>query len=351
MNIAELFINLGVKGSEKTLGGVLGVQKGLKDTASTSLEAKAAIVGAMYALERLFSASNKAGADLTNFTATVGTSAQTLQQYQYAARQVGVSNEAVTGSFKTLQQQMTKTLMGEGAPKGLARVSQLLGDFSAKDIEEFSRKPELLFQKLQEYANKERSIPLRNEVLKSFGLGDDIIGSMARNAYRPDVFKKAPTYSDKEIGALDRANTAWSNLGTKIEMAVGHFNAKHGGELVNDISKITDKVITLSEAFMKLAEKAELFKWLGKVFEGWQLIFEGLTKAVDFLNEVKTPDDDKKEKRTEAERANDPTYVPPHLKGASENVIKAWHDDEKRRLETKKSVSEAWSGFTDFVAG
>lgn len=345
MNIAELFINLGVKGTDKTLGGIQSVQKGLKDTASTSLEAKAALVGAMYALERLFSASGKVGTDLTNFNATVGTSAKTLQQYQYAARQVGVSNEEVTGTFRSLQKSMTDTLLNGQAPKGMARLAQVLGDVKKEDIEEWSRKPELLFQKLQEYANKERSLPLRNEVLRSFGLGDNMIAGMARNGFRPDVMQRAPTYSDKEVASLDRANVAWSNLGNKIEMAFGHLNAAHGGQLVNDISKITDKVILLSEAFLKLAEKAELFKWLGKTFEGWQLIFEGLTKAVDFLNATKVPGSDEKDKRSEKEKAEDETYVPPHLEGSNANVIKAWHNDEKRRLASKAG----WESFTDFV--
>lgn len=285
MNIAELFVNLGIKGDKKTLDGVMGVDKGLKDTASSAFAAKAAIVGAMYALERLFATSGKAGTDLTNFNATVGTSAQILQQYQYAARQVGVSNEEVAGSFRTLQNEMTKTLLNGDAPKGLARVAQLLGNFSPKDIEAFAKKPELLFQKLQEYANKERSLPLRNEVLRTFGLSDNVIASMARNAYRSDVLSKAPTYSDSEIKRLDKANIAWSNLGTTVEMAIGHLNAAHGGQLVGDISKLVGEVVKLSEAFLHLSEKLKLFKGIDLIFKGWENIFNGISDSIDKITE------------------------------------------------------------------
>lgn len=266
MDIGELFLNLGVKGTEKTVGALSNVKKSLGEIGSMSLEAKAGIIAAMYALERLFAASGKAGTDLTNFNAITGDSVKTLQQYQYAARQVGVSNQEVEGSFKSLQSSMTKTMMGEGAPKGLARVAMLAGNISQEDIQNYAKQPELLIKKLQEYASKETNIGLRNETLKSFGLGENMIAALSRNAFRPEILKKAPTYSDSEVKQLDKANIAWSNLGTKIEMAVGHFNAMHGGQLVSDISKIVSAVFKLIDAFTTLAEKLHVFDGIAKVF-------------------------------------------------------------------------------------
>lgn len=284
MQVGELFVTLGVKGHEKTLGTLQSTKKGMENIASTSLEAKAALVGAFYALERLFAASGRAGTDLSNFNATMGVSAQTLQQYQYAARQVGLSNQEVEGSFKALQSTMTKTLMGEGAPKGLARVAQLTGNMTAQDIKRFAEQPQLLIQKLQEYAQKETNAGLRNEVLKSFGVSDGMIAALTRKAFRPEVLSKAPTYSDGEVKSLDRVNAKWANLGDKIEKSIGHFNAKHGDELVDGIGKVTDKVLKLVDAFATLAEKLKVFEGIGKVFEGWGIIMNGLSTGVDALN-------------------------------------------------------------------
>lgn len=281
MNIAELFINLGVKGGDKTVGAFSQMQKGLKDTSSMALETKVALIGAVYAMERLFAASGQKGTDLTNFNAVVGVSTKTLQEYQYAARQVGVSNEAVGGTFKALQSVMTKTLMGEGAPKGLARVAQLTGSITPEDLKKFSEQPQLLLQRLQQYASKEKDKGLKNEVLKSFGVGDDMAAALNRQAFRPEVLSNAPTYGNKEVGQLDQANIAWSNLKNTIEMAVGHFNAKHGGELVEGLTKITDKVIGLAEALVKLSEKLHAMEWFGKMVEGWTGIFKGLTAFVE----------------------------------------------------------------------
>lgn len=284
MDIASLFVSLGVKGSDKTTKSLTDIKTGLKDTASVSLEAKAAIIGAVYAFERLMSASGQKGTDLTNFNAVLGVTTQTLERYQYAARQVGVSNQAVEGTFKSLQNSMTKVLLNGEAPSGLARLAQVTGNIAREDIAKFAAQPQLLIDKLQEYANKENNITLRNATLKSFGIGDDVLAAFARDAFRPDVMSKAPVYSEKDIAALDRANIAWSNLGDKIERAFGHFNAAHGGQLVADISKITTEVIKLVEAFQHLAEKLKLFEWFGKSIQGWTTIFQGATAAVDKIS-------------------------------------------------------------------
>lgn len=279
MIVGRLFVALGVKGPKKALKAIGDVKKGLSDTKSMGLEAKAAIIGAVYALERMFSKSNQAGTSLTNFNATLGVSAKTLQQYQYAARQVGVSNEAVEGTFRSLQGTITNTLMGKGAPEGLARVAQVVAqvgkNMSAIDLNEFAEKPELLIQRLQEYAQLEQNAGLRNATLKTFGIGDDVIAAMTRNAFRPEVMAKAPTYSDSQIKALDQNNAAWSNLGNKIEMAFGKLNAQHGGQLVRDIDKITTAAIKLSEALLKTANDLKVFELISDIFKGWTALLSG----------------------------------------------------------------------------
>jgi len=281
MNIADLFINLGVKGSEKTAAALDTMKKGLKDTSSMALETKVALAGAMYALERLFAASGQRGTDLTNFNALTGVSTQTLQQYQYAARQAGVANEETAATFKSLQSAMTKTLMGEGAPKGMAHVADVLGiDITEADIEEFSRKPEKLIQILQKYAQAEKNVGLKRETLSSFGVGENVQSAMDRNVFTDKNLKAAPTYSKGEVGELDKANIAWSNLKNKIEMSIGHFNAEHGVELVTGISKITDQVIKLAEAFAGFADKIHLFEWFGKAIEGWTKLLGLFSGAV-----------------------------------------------------------------------
>lgn len=284
MTVGELFLNLGIKGTKKTVDELDGVKKGLKDVGAMSLEAKAAIVGAVYALERMFAKSGAAGTNLTNFSALTDLSAKKLQQWQYAARQAGVSNEEFEGSLKGVQGAMTNMLLGKGAPEGLQILANKVG-FDAKR----ARDTFYVMQKLQEFA-KTAPADVGNAVIKSFGVGEGTIAAMRRGAFNEKAFKKAPTYSDDEIKQLDEANIAWSNLSTKVEMAFGHFNAMHGGQLVKDISMITDQVVKLVEAFTVLADKIKLFQIIGKAFEGWNMIFEGVTKGVTALQDKKTRD-------------------------------------------------------------
>lgn len=277
MQIAELFVNLGIKGTEKTVGALSTVKKGLGDISSMSLEAKAGILAALYGLERLTAASGAAGTNFTNFTALTGMSAQALQRWQYAARQAGISGQEMEGSLKGVQNAMTNMLLGNGMPAGFGIVASKVG----LDMTRL-RDTQYVMAQLQKFAQQ---VPadVASNVIKSFGVGEGVIAAMRRNSFRPDVFAKAPAYSDKEIGALDKANIAWSNLGQKIEMAIGHFNAKHGLELVRDITVITDKVLKLSEAFMKLADQLKLFSWVSKVFEGWSLILDQINATAKDL--------------------------------------------------------------------
>lgn len=279
MNIAEFFINLGIKGAEKTVGALGSVKKGLGEVGSMSIEAKAGILGAMYGLERMMAISGQAGTGLTNFAALTGLSAQGLQKWQYAARQAGVSAEEMTGSLKGVQNSISNMLMGKGAPEGIALVSKAVGGLDPTKLKDTF----YMMTQLQK-AMQTMSPEMGNIAGKSFGLSEGTIAAMRRNAFTPEMLAKAPTYSDKETKSLDKSNVAWANLENKIQMAFGHFNAKHGQSMVADISQVVGQVMKLAEAFEKLSEKLKLFQLLGKVFDGWSKIFGGMSAGVDKIS-------------------------------------------------------------------
>lgn len=278
MTAGELFVKLGIKGSEKTIQALTGVTKGMGEISSMSLEAKAAILGVVYTMERLMASSAQTGTNLVNFGQYTGLSIKQLQQWQYAARQAGVSSEELTGSVKTVQNAMTNMLLGKGAPSGMAMVAKTVG-FDVKR----ARDTFYVLQQLQKFAQRV-SPDVGNAMLNSFGLSEGTIAAMRRNAFRPEIMNRAPTFGDREAGQLDKVNVAMSNLGTQIQMAFGHFTAKHGIQFVNDLTKVTTEVIKLAEAFIKLAETIKLMQWVGKIFEGWAMIFGGITTGVNSIS-------------------------------------------------------------------
>lgn len=259
MNIAELFVSLGLKGADKTVSGLSSIKKELGGIKDISFETKAAIAAAMYGLERLMAASGKTGTGLVNFNALTGLSTKQLQQWQYAAAQAGAGAEDMSSSVKAVQSAMTNMLLGKGAPEGMGMLARTVGFDPARIKDTF-----YVLEKIQEFVRKAPP-ELAMSVAKSFGVADSIVAGMRRNMFRDDIFKKAPMYSEGELKQLDRVNIAWGNIGRKIEMAIGHLNAKHGGVMVQDISKLIDKLTILLGKFLQLAEQLKLFEKLSTV--------------------------------------------------------------------------------------
>lgn len=271
MNIAELFVNLGIKGADKTVGALGDVKKGLSSVSAMSLEAKAGILAAVYGLEQMAARSGAVGTGLTNFAALTGLSTQRLQQWQYAARQAGVSGEELVGSLKGVQNSMTNMLLGKGAPEGLGIVAKAVG-FDPKRARD-------TFYVLEQLQKAAQALPkdVGNNVLKSFNLSEGTIAAMRLGKFNAKTFAQAPKYGENEIESLNKSNIAWSNLGNKIEMAFGHFNAKHGQQLVNDLSRLVTEVMKFADALTILADKLKIFEVVGEVFDG-------LTKSMRLLN-------------------------------------------------------------------
>jgi hypothetical protein len=276
LKVGEFFVELGIVGADKTIGAVSTTLKGMGDLTNASWEAKAAILAAFYALEQLFAKSGAMGTSLTNANSLLGVNTKTLQQYQYAARQAGIANEAVIQTLNGIQQAMTNTLFSGKAPEGLARFAQLTGFTSPEVLKMLMENPQKLIQAAQVYAQRETEPGLRNKVLASLGFAPDFISGIVRQKFTPDILNKAPLYSDKEVAALDRANIAWSNLFNHIEMAVGHRNAAEGERLVGEITKVADALLRLSSAVIALAEHIHFFDALTEIFNGWAKLFDAM---------------------------------------------------------------------------
>ena len=279
MKIADLFINLGIKGADQTEKGLKNVNKGLSDIWSTSVALKAGVLGAMYALEQMMQKSAATGDNLKKFETYTGLSAQTLQKWQYAARQVGVSNDELTASVQGVQNAMTNMLMGKGAPEGMAMLANKVGFDVNRARDSF-----YVMEQLQKFAQK---VPpdVANQMMKSFGVSEGTIQAMRRNAFTPAVMSRAPRYNEGEINQLQKVDAAWANIGQKIQMMVGHLNAKHGLGLIRDIEKIINPLSKTISLLITLAEKSQVFEMIGKGLEVIGQAIEGLNMLGEFAGD------------------------------------------------------------------
>jgi len=275
VKIADLFVNIGIGGAEKSVRSLSNVDKSMGNIASTSLEAKAAIIGMVYALQRLSASSNAQGTALNNFALTTGMSTKRLQQFQHAGRQYAATNDEMTNSLVGLQKKMTDIAIGGGTPKGMPFLAQHVG--LPKDIEN----TEEMFFKLQEFATKFKNDPSKATwVLDSFGIGKNLQAGMFDGGFNEKVFSQANAYSTGQIKSLNEMRKQWTNLFEDIEHRMGQMNIKWMSKMLPDIQKLVTEVFKMVDAFSALAEKLEIIKAIGMVFEGWGLIFKGITYAV-----------------------------------------------------------------------
>jgi len=273
MQISELFVSLGVKGSEKTIEAFAKVGSGIRNVATMSLEAKAAIIGATYALEQFMSNSATRGTDLSNLSTYLGVSTKQLQQWQYAAQQAGESGEEFTSSLKSVYDKVAQMRLGGQRPPWFALFAQTVGGF---DFEKSYHDIFYTLGKLQQFAQSNVNTLVQNPILKGFGLSDNTIAAMRKGVFNQGNFEKAPLYSDKEIANLTQVKVLWDNLETKVEMFFGHFTAANGKQIVKDLSDLTDQVLKLAVAFESLLEKLQVFQILGNATAGWNKIFDAI---------------------------------------------------------------------------
>lgn len=271
MTIAELFVNIGVKGEGSTKKALEGTQKGLGDIASAGLAAKAAIVAAIYGLEQLMSHSAQAGTALTNLNAVTGISTQVIQQWEYAGQQAGDTFDGVASSIRSVWTKMQEIHGGGGPSAAFGTIAQYLP--GGIDENRAFKDTIYMMGKLQEFSQL-KTLPkaFKSQWLSAF-VGEGTQAAMARNAFNQNNFDKAPKYSEKEIKNLDKINASWKNIGTQIEMAIGHLTSKHGMQFVTEISKITDAVFKLVDVLTQLSE------FLG-VFEGIATLFNSVNSVV-----------------------------------------------------------------------
>ncbi len=335
MTVAELFINLGVKGADQAVKSVSAVDTGIKQVASSSLAAKAAIVGAIYALERMTAAAGTHGVDLQKFSNLTGLSTDYLQRWQYMAKMSGESADSMKNSIMGVQGAMTKMALGQGQPGGLAEVARVVGGLDINKLQDTF----YMMTKLREYAQKEKNVPWANQMLATFGIGPDTIATMRSSKMELDKISNGNILSEKQIAQLARVNQAWEKFWHTLQMVRDQLVATYGGtaiksfenafkflgEVAKNLQAIT-KEIPILQKVMVAAGLAIAASWapvtatilalvyalseLQKFREGKENIFSKTYKAgSDFLGGIFGPSDKEKSGMLKAQKTDQEGFL------------------------------------------
>lgn len=285
MKIAEFFVQMGIKGAEKTTQALGGIQKGMFDLSSQSLLTKAGILGMLYGLERLTNIAGEQGMALLQFANYTGLSTDRLQKWQYVARQSGVSAEEMTGSIKGIQDAMSKMRTGQGAPMGWSDVARTVGlDFSKVDDTFY------VIDKLKEYA-KTTNLPrgLANQYLASFGLSESTIQMLRTTRYEIDKVKPGNIFSSREISQLASIKVQWENFWDGIKKAGVRIAGSYSPEVIKNLQGAFDWVLTtiqnIRTLIKEIPEIGAAFKAVGLIvaayFAPMTTIFAGITMLLN----------------------------------------------------------------------
>ncbi len=284
MTIADLFINLGIKGEEQSVQQIKQVDGGLKDIFSSGVAAKAMLVAVAAGLQHMMSGAAAAGLGLKQFSNYTGMSTDALQRWQYFFVKNKVDADEVASSMVNLQKIMFAWSRGAPPPVGLKTLVDTLR-LSRDDISKL-KDANFLMGKLREYSKTEKNPALRNYTMESFGLGPNAVGAMATSNMDLSKIDKRHIRSEGQINSLAKVSEGFTDIEVKIKDAFANFTAKHGNEIVQGLDLITTKVIKLVESFTVLAEKLKVFQVLGTVFEGWGKIFDVAAGAVDYTKDA-----------------------------------------------------------------
>lgn len=284
MKVGDLFVNLGIKGEQKTIGALTGVFKGMGDVKSMSLETKAAIVGVFYGLERLMAHSAALGTSLTQSSTLLDISAKKLQQWQYAGVQAGDTAEGVVGSIKGINSAMAELYVGGGPAQYLGLVGERLLGKGGFDINRAMKDPLYVLERLQTLA-KDSSIPtgVLTKIFQSFGVGEGTNVALRKGAFNDANFGRAPILSDNTLSQLQRVQAEWTNFEQHVTNIFAHLAASHGGAFIKELDQIAVSFGHVVVNLDNIAQKIGLFTTLAHALEGIANTMELISNPDKFL--------------------------------------------------------------------
>lgn len=294
MKVGELFVNLGVKGSEKSVGALTGVYKSMGEVKSISLETKAAIVGVFYGIEQLMRHSMQLGTALSQSSALLDISAKKLQIYQYAAIQAGDTSEGLVSSVKGINAAMAELYVGGGPAQYLGLVGERLLGKGGFDIQKAMKDPLYVLERLQTLA-KDTSIPtgVLTKIFQSFGVGEGTNVALRKGVFNDANFAKAPTISDAAVERLQHLNALWANLEQHITIAVDKLVSLHGAAIIHDLTIMADLFLKAADALASIPgltgddkkidqKRAQMLSDSGQITGFWDLLMKSLHYGAPF---------------------------------------------------------------------
>lgn len=278
--IREFLVALGFKVDEKGLKnfkeGVEGTTKGVKQLIATvsgaALTVSAGVAAFASKLERLYFVSQRTGASATN-----------LRGFEFAARNMGVSADAATGTIENLARFLRNNPAGEGYLATLGVQTRNANGELRDTVDIMSDLGKSLANKPTWLASQYGNIlGIDENLMLAMRNGDfEKLLAQYREMSKSTGLDKAADDSHRFMTQLRALGTSFENLGIRVEGAmlqkVGpqlekfqRWMDEHGEEIANRITDIANAVVKAAAAMgPPLAWLADKFVELDRGTDGW----------------------------------------------------------------------------------
>ncbi len=278
--IREFLVALGFRVDEKGLKnfkeGVEGTTKGVKQLIATvsgaALTVSAGVAAFASKLERLYFVSQRTGASAAN-----------LRGFEFAARNMGVSADAATGTIENLARFLRNNPAGEGYLATLGVQTRNANGELRDTVDIMSDLGKALASKPTWLASQYGNIlGIDENLMLAMRNGDfERLLKQYREMSQTTGLDKAADDSHKFMTQLRGLGTTFENLGIRVEGAMlqkigpqlerfQRWMDEHGDEIANRITDIADAVVRAAVAMgPALAWLADKFVELDRGTDGW----------------------------------------------------------------------------------
>jgi hypothetical protein len=267
-----MFVKLGIQGSEKTVGELKAVDKGLGDIQGTSLEAKAAILALFYETGKYVVQAGEAGEALQNFTARTGIQAKVVQELEWATMKATGKNVDLKSSLEQVQGALANIAKtgNIGALKDLGAIISTINSgikngiikdkmVDLKEMQTWMYDMPLMVKRMQQFSDLTKSNPaMRYQYMKDLPFGNDMMTGFEKGAYEPSKMSSAAGHgmTDSEIANTSKEAVAWATMMKSFEEMVDKIVGNK--DALKSIENLTSDIVKLMDAFNRADKKLHL---------------------------------------------------------------------------------------------
>jgi len=249
MNVGELFVSLGF---DVDLSSLTEFNAGITEARNDILKMSAAAVGAVYAVNALFSSTAQQSLELKNFTDQTGYSADALQKWQAVVHQTNpaMGLEEAAAGYKKLAQTLIDIRQGKGDSGALAMLGVTYDTNMTPD-----KALEQIRQHLQE-SIAQNGIGFVSDKLNAIGVGAGYINALKLSNQQFSELAQNSMISQEAIDANVRYAETIAKIDVEWQKFKMNFTAEWADDLVSGIQKAD---IALGEFYRNISAVA---KWI-----------------------------------------------------------------------------------------